>query len=111
MDMRLEAAIPDSRAKLLAELADELGASRSQLVDEARSLFFNAVLEVRRGRRLVSRGGIEPEREMVTPTLMQLEWAMNRQALTLGAEELQRLADALEANAEPTAALKRVVRT
>jgi hypothetical protein len=108
--MRVEATIPDGRAEVLAELSKELGASRSQLIDEALSLFFRAVMEVRRGRRLVSKGGEQPESELVTPTLTQLEWAMNRQPLTLGAEELQRVADALQDDAEPTAALKRVLR-
>lgn len=38
----------------MQELADELGLSRSQIIDEALSLFIKAVLEIRRGRRLVT---------------------------------------------------------
>ena len=52
--MRFEATIPDNRANAAAQLADELGLSRSQLMDEALALFLKAVVEVRRGRRLVT---------------------------------------------------------
>ena len=52
--MRLEATLPDSRGDALVKLADELGLSRSQVVDEAVALFLKAVLEIRRGRRLVT---------------------------------------------------------
>jgi hypothetical protein len=51
--MRLEATIPDSRANAVVKLADEL-AERSQIIDEALALFLKAVVEVRRGRRLVT---------------------------------------------------------
>jgi len=52
--MRLEATVPESRGSAVQELADELGLSRSQIIDEALSLFIKAVLEIRRGRRLVT---------------------------------------------------------
>ncbi len=108
--MRVEATVPDSRGEVLAELAKELGASRSQLVDEALTLFFKAVMEVRRGRRLVSKGGKEPECELVTPTLTQLEWTAHRTVLTLPAAEVERVAELLQSPAEPTPALKRIMK-
>ena len=37
--MRLEATVPDSRGSAVQELADQLGLSRSQIIDEALSLF------------------------------------------------------------------------
>ena len=52
--MRLEATVPDSRGTAIVELAEELGLSRSQLIDEALALFLKAVVEVRRGNRLVT---------------------------------------------------------
>jgi hypothetical protein len=47
--MRLEATIPDSRGTAVQKLADELGLSCSQIIDEALSLIVKAMLEVRRG--------------------------------------------------------------
>ena len=109
--MRVEATVPDSRGNVLAELALELGASRSQIVDEALTLFFRAVMEVRRGRRLVSMGGAEPACELVTPTLTQLEWTHQRQSLTLSSVEMERMADLLDSPLAPTDALKGIMRS
>ena len=69
--MRLEATVPDGRGEAAGKLADELGLSRSQLIDEALSLFLKAVVEVRRGRRLVTMdpSSSSPACELVTPTL------------------------------------------
>lgn len=83
--MRLEATIPDNRGSAVLQLADELGLSRSQLIDEALSLFLKAVVEVRRGRRLVTvdPSSNHPACELATPTLAALEWALKPQALAL----------------------------
>ena len=43
--MRLAATVPDNRGSAVLELADELGLSRSQLIEEALALFLKAVLE------------------------------------------------------------------
>jgi len=77
--MRLEATLPDSRGDALVKLADELGLTRSQVVDEAVGLFLKAVLEIRRGRRLVTVDAVTPGPlcEMATPTLATLEWTTN----------------------------------
>lgn len=108
--MRVEATVPDSRATVLAELADELGASRSQLIDEALALFFKAVLEARRGRRLVSVGGTEPACEMVTPTLAQLEWTAQRQSVALPTTAMEQIAALIDAPPQPTERLKQTMR-
>lgn len=91
--MRLEATIPDQRANAAIELANELGLSRSQLIDEALSLFLKAVLEVRRGRRLVTLdpANQQPACEMVTPTLSALEWAHRPESLELPASTIEKM--------------------
>lgn len=100
--MRFEATIPDNRGSAVVELAKELGLSRSQLIDEALLLFLKAVLEVRRGRRLVTMdpNSSAPACELATPTLAALEWALHSEKLELPAEALakmQALADAAPA--------------
>jgi hypothetical protein len=73
--MRLEATVPDHRGAAVLELAQELGLSRSQIIDEALALFMKAVTEVRRGRRLVTLDprSSQPVCELATPTLSALE--------------------------------------
>jgi hypothetical protein len=101
--MRLEATIPPSRGNAVAELADELGMSRSQLVDEALALFLKAVLEVRRGRRLVTLDprSSQPACELATPTLSALEWALSPQKLDLPVEALAKMNALIEAAPKP----------
>jgi hypothetical protein len=91
--MRLEATIPDSRGTAVVQLADELGLSRSQLVDEALTLFLKVVLEVRRGRRLVTLdpNSATPACELATPTLAALEWAMKTEKLQMPPEALAKI--------------------
>ena len=86
--MRFEATIPDSRGAAVLQLADELGLSRSQLIDEALALFLKAVLEVRKGRRLVTMPATstEPACEVSSPTLAALEWASRPEKLELPAD-------------------------
>jgi hypothetical protein len=106
--VRLEATVPDSRGSAVKELAKELGLSRSQIIDEALALFLKAVLEVRRGRRLVT---IDPANlkaicELVTPTLAALEWALRPQALELSDAALAKIQKMVEAPAKPSARLR-----
>lgn len=91
--MRLEATVPDTRGTAVVELADELGLTRSQLIDEALTLFLKAVLEVKRGRRIVTLdpGTSQPACELATPTLSALEWALRPEKLVLPAEALAKL--------------------
>lgn len=92
--MRLEATVPDSRGAALVELSQELGLSRSQILDEALALFLKAIMEVRSGRRLVTidREGTEPRCELTTPTLTALEWAQKPTKLTISGEAFAKLA-------------------
>lgn len=101
--MRLEATVPPNRGNAVAELADELGMSRSQLVDEALALFLKAVLEVRRGRRLVTLDprSSEPACELTTPTLSALEWALSPQKLHLPVEAVAKMNALVEVAPKP----------
>jgi hypothetical protein len=100
--MRLEATIPDSRASAVVELADELKLSRSQLVDEALSLFLKAVLEVRQGRRLVTMDRqSELACELATPTLAALEWAQRSEKLELPEAALTKMQELVDAAPKP----------
>ena len=105
--MRVEATVPDSRGAALNELADQLGLSRSQVIDEALSLFLMAVMEVRRGRRFVALGREGDERtELMTPTLAQLEWMFSEQPLALSQEAVERMAELIESPPLATDALR-----
>jgi hypothetical protein len=106
--MRLEATVPDSRGSAVQELSEQLGLSRSQIVDEALSLFMTAVLEVRQGRRLVT---VDPQnagadRELVTPTLTTLEWALKPEKLKLPAAALTKIQETMVASKRPGARLR-----
>lgn len=106
--MRLEATIPDIRAAAVLELADQLGISRSQLIDEALSLFLKAVLELRQGRRLVTQdpSGGQALCELTTPTLTTLEWALASETLALPEAALAKMQQQLDAPAKPGAKLR-----
>ncbi len=106
--MRLEATVPDSRGAAVVELAEQLGLSRSQIVDEALALFMKAVVEIRRGRRLVTLDpqSAQPACELATPTLSALEWATKPEKLAVSARELRKMAEAIGAPPKPGARLK-----
>jgi hypothetical protein len=110
--MRIEATIPDSRGTTAVELADELGLSRSQLIDEALALFTKVVIEVRRGRRIVTVDpkGHEPACEIATPTLTALEWAARPARIDVPATELERIAAMVAAPKQPGAKLRQAAR-
>lgn len=106
--MRVEATIPDSRGSVVEELAEELGLSRSQIIDEALSLFVKAVLEVRRGRRLLT---VDPQNaqaacELVTPTLAALEWSLKPAKLELSEAALAKIHEMVKAPAQPSGRLR-----
>lgn len=106
--MRLEATVPDSRGSAVVELADKLGLSRSQLIDEALALFLKAVMEVRRGRRLVTLdpNSSAPACEIATPTLAALEWAQSPQKLELSPKALAKMQELIESPEPPNEALE-----
>jgi hypothetical protein len=101
--MRFEATIPDNRGSAVVQLADELGLSRSQLIDEASlALFLKVVIEVRRGRRLVTvdPSSSQPACELARPTLSALEWALEPEKITLPAEAIAKMQERTEAAPE-----------
>jgi hypothetical protein len=110
--MRLEATLPDSRGDALIRLANELGLSRSQVVDEAVTLFLKAVLETRKGRRLVTVDAITPGPtcEMTTPTLSTLEWTANAEQLRLPAAAVAKIHSLVESPRKPGARIRSAAR-
>ena len=107
--MRVEATITDARGQQLDEAARELDLSRSELINEAVAIFLTALTEYRRGFRLalVNTADAKIVRELVTPSLAQVEWHAHREKVTLRAGE--KLAAALASDAEPTPALRKLV--
>lgn len=110
--MRIEATVPDNRGNAALQLAEELGLTRSQLIDEALALFLKAVLEVRRGRRLVTvdPSSSAPACELGSPTLSALEWAQRPQSLRLPAEELAVMQSMIDAPPAPSSRLRAAAR-
>ena len=106
--MRVEASVPESRGRQLAEVADELGLTKSQLIDEALSVYLTALMEARRGVRvaLVDVVTQKAVRELVTPALSQLEWTSHREAVVLPRDEFERVVALLNDPREPPEALK-----
>ena len=91
--MRLEANVSDNRGTAAMQLAEELGLTQSQLIDEALSLFLKAVLEARRGRRLVT---LDPDSStpatlLATPTLAALEWGFKPEKRDFPAQALENM--------------------
>jgi hypothetical protein len=108
--MRVEATLPDSRGQAPDQLADDLGLSRSQVVDEAVGLFLKAVLEARRGNRLVTLAGNKPACELSTPTLAAIERTARSQPLVLSESAVEKIADLLDNPPAPSARLAQAFR-
>jgi hypothetical protein len=110
--MRLEATVPDSRGFAVQELADQLGLSRSQIIDEALSLFLKAVLEIRQGRRLITQDprGSQAPCELTTPTLTTLEWALSSEELELPEAAREKMRGLVDAPAKPSERLRAAAR-
>jgi hypothetical protein len=111
--MRLEATVPEIRGAAVVKLANELGLTKSQLIDEALTLFMTAVMEVRRGRRLMTmeHGASQPACEIVTPSLSMMEWALQPAQVSLSTTAVEKIAGlaktAPKAGARLRAAAKR----
>ena len=110
--MRLEATIPDPQGEAADKAADELGLTRSQLVQEAVALYLKAVMEIRRGHRLavIDRASHAPLVELTSPALTQLEWLATGGTIDLSPAAAERLAALSRKPAAPTPALKKAVR-
>ena len=105
---RVEATISDVRGRQVSELADELGVTKSQLVDEAIGLYMTAALETKRGLRvaLVEPDSQKPVREIVSPSLSQLEWAAHRERVVLSNAEFDALAKLVASPPAPSKQLR-----
>jgi hypothetical protein len=108
---RVEATISDVRGRQVSELAKELGLTRSQVVDEALSLYLTAAIEARRGLRIVlfEPSSNEPVREIVTPSLSQLEWTRNHNRVVLRNDDFDKVAAEIEAPSLPNQKLKKLM--
>src|SRR5512132_1503942 len=100
---RVEATVPEIRQKQLAALARDLGLSKSQVVEEAVALYLMAAEEAKRGLRLAMCDAETGKavRELITPSLGQLEWASQRQRVVLTAEEFDRILELVENPPKP----------
>jgi hypothetical protein len=109
--MRFEATLSETRGRTLNAVAEELGMSRSQLMDEALALWLEVIEARKRGARLVVQDpAAEPsQRELVTPAMAHLDWWHHRVERAWSAEELRSLAAALEEEAAPTEALRQLM--
>ena len=107
MSARIEATIPDQRAEQVRQLEQELGLSKSQLVDEALALLAKAVTETRHGRRLTFIGRDKQTTEFTSPSLSLVEWAVQREPVTLSPEAFAQVQALTEKPPAPTAALRK----
>lgn len=103
---RLEATIPEPRLAQVKWLERELGFTKSQIVDEALSLFTKLVMEAKRGRRPCLIDEQDRLRELTSPTLAQLEWESYRERVVLPDQDFDQVQRTLENPPKPTAALK-----
>ena len=105
---RIEATIPEPRFEQVKHLEQELGLTKSQIVEEAIGLFFKAVLEVRQGRRV---GFMAPDKkslvlEFTSPALSQVEWATHRETVRLSDKGFDRMRRLVYKPPAPSPALK-----
>jgi hypothetical protein len=107
--MRVEATVPESQGLAMESVIAELGLSKSQFVTEAISFFVKAIVEVRRGRRLIAidrKNVPQTECELATPTLTTIEWAMNPVRLNLSEDALLRMQELASNPPKPAARMK-----
>lgn len=112
MTARIEATLPDSRAEAADQLAEQLGLSRSQVIDEAIALFVKVVLEARKGRRVVSMelGSDRPACELSTPSVTMLEWQTTPPVVDLTEAEVEKMAALSREPGQPTDTLRRAAK-
>jgi len=103
---RLETTIPEPRLEQVKWMERELGLTKSQIVDEALSLFAKLIMEAKQGRRPCLIDAQERLRELTSPTLAQLEWETCRERLVLPDGDFDRVQRTLENPPSPTPALK-----
>ncbi len=109
--MRVEATLPEPRGLQLAELADELNVTKSDLVQEAISLLMTALSGARRGQRvaMIDAASREVVTEVVTPLLAQIEWSAGREKITLSEREAAKVDEPLSNPPQATPALRKAM--
>lgn len=112
--MRFEATLSQRKGEVLVQLAQELGMTKSQLMDEALGIYLKIVLEAKKGKRLAILQSQLPSGEgnceLTTPALALLEWTAQKQFIELEPEEFKSLAELSENPPEPNEALKQLAR-
>lgn len=109
MSARIEATIPDQRAEQVRQLEEELGLSKSQLVDEGLAILAKAVAETRRGRRLGFVGKDQEVTEFTSPALSLVEWTIERESVKLSRAAFDQVKGLIAKPPAPNAALKKAM--
>jgi hypothetical protein len=109
MSARIEATIPDQRAEQVKQLEQELGLSKSQLVDEGLAILATAVAETRRGRRLGFVGKDQKVTEFTSPALSLVEWTTEREPVKVSRDAFEQVKALVEKPPAPNAALKKAM--
>jgi len=109
--MRIEATLPEPTNRQLSEVSRELGVSKSQVIEEALSLFLRAVLEAKRGRRIavIETDTQRPICEVVSPSITQVEWTLHRERIVVGRQEAQKLRVLVDDPPAPNPVLQRLM--
>lgn len=103
---RLETTIPEPRLEQVKWMERELGLTKSQIVDEALSLFAKLVMEAKRGCRPCLIDAQDRLREFTSPTLAHLEWGTYRERLVLPDGDFDRVQRTIKNPPSPNPALK-----
>lgn len=108
---RLDATVTADQDQAVEQIALERGLSKSAVVSEAIALYTKAILEAKRGRRLVMLDPLnqQPAVELTTPTLTAMEWKQHSQYVEVSPDALQTIQELIDSPAAPTAALREVV--
>jgi hypothetical protein len=108
--MRLEATLSETRREQLRTLQAELKLTKSQVIDEALSIFLKAYMETKRGNRLaiIDADGRQTV-EVASPSLSQVEWASFSKRLKLSTPAVNKIKRMIKHPAAPTAALRKAM--
>ena len=90
--MRLETTLPEIRREQLRMLQAELKLTKSQVIDEALSIFIQAHMETKRGNRLaiIDADGRQTG-EVASLALSQIEWAAFSKRLNLSTTAVRKI--------------------
>jgi hypothetical protein len=108
--MRLETTLPEIRREQLRMLQAELKLTKSQVIDEALSIFIQAHMETKRGNRLaiIDADGRQTG-EVASLALSQVEWAAFSKRLELSTTAVRKIRRMIKHPIAPTAALRKAM--